>query len=129
MIFQLRGGLSHLPRGKSGAIYRIIVGTHLLVSTPSSILKPTEARLGIDPRFARFPRIHPILTSTLLSSGPKIQSCALPLSYPGILLNCLPNPKSHPFIFLFRLASPILIFKVPYGNLFIGLLCWLLLLI
>lgn len=53
-------GLYHLPRREPGANCRIIVGTHLLVSTPSRKLKPFLAWLGIvlfkrvSPEFTRF---------------------------------------------------------------------------
>jgi len=64
-----------------GAICEIIVGTHSLVSTPSPKPMPFGARLGIVLRFGQeFPRIHPVCIPELLQDGPKIQSCALPLS-------------------------------------------------
>ena len=46
----------------------------------------------------RLPRVHPVYCLPLLVSGPKIQSCALPLSYPGTLLICWTIPCVHPMI-------------------------------
>ncbi len=58
-----------------------IVGTHSLVSTPSKKPLPFLAWLGIAR--VRFPRIHPVFHHILLREAPKIQGCALPMSYPG----------------------------------------------
>jgi len=83
-LFQRQFGLSHLPdkNQEVGRSYRIIVGTHLLVSTPSRKLKPFLAWLGVVLK-KEFPRIHPIIQSALRRKAPKIQGDALPMSYSG----------------------------------------------
>ncbi len=56
--------LTFLLKAGSGAICKIIVGTHSLVSTPSPQLPPSDGSLrGLArdcPAMAGFPRIHPI---------------------------------------------------------------------
>ncbi len=62
-------GLSHPPPISlmgAGRLCKIIVGTHSLVSTPSPQPVPCGARLGIGPYEMGFPRIHPVIQSTLL---------------------------------------------------------------
>ncbi len=51
----------------SGAICEIIVGTHSLVSTPSTTLLPIVAWLGIVR--SGVPRIHPIIRPQLLAEA------------------------------------------------------------
>ena len=73
----------------AGRLYRIIVGTHLLVSTPFPQLEPCGTWLGIVIVIYnfRFPRIHPVFNPPFRAGGSKIQSTALPMSYPGTLSN------------------------------------------
>ena len=52
LIFSYQSGLSHHPHERMpGAIYKIIVGTHLLVSTPYLTLIPIKPWLGITHHF------------------------------------------------------------------------------
>ena len=72
-----------LSRGL-GAFERIIVGTHLLVSTPFPELLPFGTWLGIVPTLSGFPRIHPVFNTKITLRWTENQSSALPLSYLGI---------------------------------------------